>query len=70
MPAELHRYIRFHQNEIDVVKRTIAKVEAGAGTQKDAVLEGLHATLRVHEQQLADLEQKLARRTNSPTGSP
>lgn len=63
MPTQLHKDIRFHQKEIEYVKRVIAKVECGAGTEKQAVLNNLRETLRVHEEALAILEKRLAQGT-------
>lgn len=63
MPTQLHRDIRFHREEIALIKRTIAKVETGRGPAKQGILDGLHDNLRVHEEMLAELEKKLAEGT-------
>jgi hypothetical protein len=59
MPTQLQRDIELLKKEIDLVKRTLAKVEAGTGTMRQQVLDGLRGRLHSHESELAELEQNL-----------
>ena len=65
VPTPLHKELNWHIEEIALCKTVMAEVEAkyAPSPEKDEALARIRASLKAHQEVLAELEKKLAQGT-------